>query len=860
MIFQNQDGRLEKAYKEIDEGKISLLSFDIFDTLLFRKLPIPIDLFILLGELFQEEGLLIPAVSAEVFPLMRIQAESTARFRKEEETESTEVNLKEIYWSLHGIFKHINVEDLVKGKRGIINESDVDELVEMEIALENKFTVIDQNILSLMHYAHQKGIPVILVSNTFFEEHYLRMFLDKNSFPGMPSVLSMISQIYASCDYGVSKQDGLFEKVLLDWKIPPEKMMHIGDQPIYDVKAASALNIRTTYYSRFSPELAAVIEREWNSHDIRARKRQLDSNEGDFGLTTLRSQLENTLSLKKLSSKDQFFWKYGATIYGPILAGFVHWIYARCEEMQESEVYCLMREGRLYASLIQESAPYFNHKIQTKELWGSRPYLRLACISQATPEELFSLIYQNPATPYTIREFCDLLGIDVAQDKLFSRYAHVRMESEPKEVEILREDLIAHLTSNSSYKERIIQKAQERRRRFLKYLNGVVDLSTKKNLTLLDIGWAGTIQSAMQTVLNLEGYKIQLQGLYLGTEANTAHTLINGRIREGYLIKAGYPTDITGVLKRFGRLVIEQTASADCAPMIDISEQGKIILGDFTNSPEQRAQAVKIHEGIKACCHLIGLQCKAKIVSWNPFSEALSEQLRQILMRASGYLTIQEGEIFGQWTHDISSGRSESLLLANDSYSEKFAVDMFPNSILKNSQIVLPAAYLAKGSQNFALGLQLIRQGLLPASCFLSSDVIPLRIFMDCGSGFKNDPDHVFDLQSNPNRSFFAWKRLWSIHKSIKKIRLEIDQEGPFILHMRSFRGLNTYLNGDTKEKVFFESEDASEDLTIMVSASEAIAPHVFYCEKGPAIFSYSILEEGAYSVEIKFCFEIQVL
>ncbi len=155
----NTDRRLFDAYTFLNAGDIKILSLDIFDTLLWRKVPLPTDLFLLLGQQLKNEGWLIEAVTAECFCELRILAEQLARQKKLQSGLPPEITLQDIYWNLSGIFTKISVEEMIEGKKGIINESDVNDLVAMEVAMEKQFTEIDLNILRLIHHAREKKHP-----------------------------------------------------------------------------------------------------------------------------------------------------------------------------------------------------------------------------------------------------------------------------------------------------------------------------------------------------------------------------------------------------------------------------------------------------------------------------------------------------------------------------------------------------------------------------------------------------------------------------------------------------------------------------------------------------------------------------
>src|SRR5919206_325983 len=76
-----KDARLRRAAALLEQGDIAVLSLDIFDTLLWRTVPEPVDTFPLLGRRLQELGKLSPRVAVPVFARLRQEAEARARRR-----------------------------------------------------------------------------------------------------------------------------------------------------------------------------------------------------------------------------------------------------------------------------------------------------------------------------------------------------------------------------------------------------------------------------------------------------------------------------------------------------------------------------------------------------------------------------------------------------------------------------------------------------------------------------------------------------------------------------------------------------------------------------------------------------------
>lgn len=817
------ENRLKAAYEQIDRGSVELLSLDVFDTVLWRKVPVPEDVFLMLGYRLKREGWLIPAMPAEAFVEFRVKAEKIARAKKEE------VTLQEIYWALSGIFNKITVEEMVEGKKGILGESDVDDPVALELELEKQLFCFDENIVQLVKYAHGKNIPVVLISNTYFTESNVREFLQ-------PEFLSLVKQLFISCEYGVSKGNGLFAQMIEETTFAPQKILHIGDNYKADFLTAQKLGIHALYYQKYGDEFAKVVNLEWPVKDPFERNLLLDECEGDFGLTSLRAKI--------LNENSDFFWQYGASVLGPCLTAFTHFVYDRCREMKERQVFCLMREGRLYNKLIQEYAPYYpNHKLHTQELWASRQFITHACIAYGSPLEIFAATKSHPISRFTFETFTAYLGLDIQKIKKWLKYRYVKLDDPD-----LCMELATYLSENEALREEIIKTAAAKRKRFMNYLSSLTDLTKLSQLTLVDVGWSGTIQGALQAILYLSGYKIQVHGLYLATSHDTDTAMMQGFIREGYLTKANYPQGDVRVIRR-GMYPMEQTAIAGLGPMVDIDENRNIITAKPSMTKLQERESLIVQEGIMAFCHTLGKFLQNN--PWNSRSENLIRQLRHIWLRSAGCPTKEEANAFKQWAHDHVSHKGASThVLGKNKYYEKFIKDMLPKFAYEDWGMTWPAAYAAKHGEVLTKTAFAGHIETTPPACFLSIDDLPLKIFIDHGKGFPKKAAEHLSLKSNANRKFYAFHKLFSITQPIKQIRLEIEAPNSLV-KIESLR-LTTHRTDDPGSKMatFFESE---EEKNIHCSYPQE-KPGVFACKEAPLALTCTFEDPHVYLLYINLC------
>ncbi len=811
--------RLEKAYTALDDKKVKIVSLDIFDTLLWRKVAKPEDVFLILGRKLKEEGWLIPAVTAENFALMRKEAEKEARFEKKIRQGSSEVTLAEIYWQLSSAFVKLSAQEMIEGKKKGIFCSDTTPIVDLELLLEKQLIEFDENILELALYAQSKNVPVILVSDTYFEEGTIRDFLAERLLP---------DHLFLSCEWGKGKQEGLFEYVIDTLKIAPDQILHIGDNEKSDVRAASKKGMQTVHYQKYARPFEEILKREWRE-DLQKRLLFLDPSQGDFGLTSLRA---------KLYREDQFFWSYGATVLGPVLFGFIHWIYVRCQEMGVSEVFCLMREGKLYAELIERFAPYFpEHRLTAKHLWVSRLFITHAAMGFGSKTELSDTVNAF-LERFTVEQVCEYLGLEITQLKKWEPYRHVMLENGG-----LRKQFVTDLVSDGLLHKQILKTASAKRKRFTNYLSSLIDLSSEQQMTLVDVGWSGTVQKALQRIFQLENSPLHLHGLYLGTTESGAKCLIQGVACESYLCKGDFPPN------KIWCYVIEETATSETGmgSLKDIDEEGRIINYPTSVPQSQRNEAKMVQEGIFAFFELAGSRLKGT-------SPSLEKQLKNIFIRSMVNVTPEEAEHLGSWFHEHGSSSSYlTQVLAKDSYYDHFIKDMFPSAAFKESGLNWAAAYAAKHSKYLAKTSEVLWLKQLPPRCFLSEDSFEMKIFVDTGKDFSQKAAQVLELRSNPNRNFYAHTKLSSTKKAIKRLQLALEFPKALV-RIRSVR-LTVFDKSrpEPEEMVFFESDSGDQ---MSFSAKSQVSFNTFESDQGLQLM-HTFEKEGVYHIKLKLCCEM---
>ena len=207
-----------------------IFSFDIFDTVIGRRVQKPVDIFSLMSTRLMAEHPEVPHDVAENFHDLRRKAESEARRMAAAE----DINFDDIY-------------DMLAKTCSLTNEQrDFLQMFELRLELENT-RPIHANVKQI-HDLLQHGERVIFISDMYLQPKYIKQLLAKVSpvFAELP--------LYVSNACGLMKQTGsLFKYVLKQENIRPEELIHRGDNPVADLEKPRSLGILTDFYDRSVP-------------------------------------------------------------------------------------------------------------------------------------------------------------------------------------------------------------------------------------------------------------------------------------------------------------------------------------------------------------------------------------------------------------------------------------------------------------------------------------------------------------------------------------------------------------------------------------------------------------------------------
>lgn len=279
---------LHKLSKIID--KYEYISFDVFDTLLLRKVSKNIDVFNYIAGNGDVPG---------DYPLDRKKAEKKARENKNEPT----------------------LEDVYNEMLGYTPEK-TDYLINEEKKAESLICTRNNKIFDVYKLCKEKNKKIIIITDMYLDEEFIGVLLKQNGY-------DKYEKLYVSNKFGKSKSKcSLYSEVIKDLDTKPGNILHIGDNLKSDF-----LNARLMGLNSF---------RVINDFNGFSQIGSENENVNSFGYGAISKFIESELT-DDYSEIELF----GYSVLGTLLYGFSKWLNKKIDKDYKRKVFFLAREGLL---------------------------------------------------------------------------------------------------------------------------------------------------------------------------------------------------------------------------------------------------------------------------------------------------------------------------------------------------------------------------------------------------------------------------------------------------------------------------------------------------------------------------------
>jgi FMN phosphatase YigB (HAD superfamily) len=537
---------------------LQAVSFDVFDTALVRTFARATDLFAELGRRLADRQL--TTMTPEHFSHLRVQAEVQARRNRAD----TEPGLTEIH-------------QVLALRLGWTNDQRA-AAEQLEITLELASIRAVPRVRGWIEAARASGRRIAFVSDMYLPLSVIRTMLTdaKLARPGDP--------ILVSCTYRVTKADGgLFDQLIETLSLPPDAILHVGDNVLSDGvvprrKGLRTLRVEETGLGFFEERLLAY------QHDTGG----------------LSGRLAATARLARLACSPDgtapALSEIGTGLLGPWLACFALWIFERARRGGIRRLYFVSRDGQVMREIALAVQAHWAPAagIECRYLHGSRLAWHQGVMTDFSDHQLAWLLNPQP------RINADILAgrLGLAPERLGRLFAATPA---------------AGLISSPAWDAAAIDQVAAVLRRLAAEIMTLPEIAARRDLTrryleqegllrdsawaVVELGWSGSMMVSLHEAL---GRPPGLTAYYLNLSSRCPALPAEVRL-ESFAIN---PNDVSGHMGqglRFAEM-IEVLTAADHGTVLGYAEQaGRVGPRLNTGSPAlwPPAALAALREGAK---------------------------------------------------------------------------------------------------------------------------------------------------------------------------------------------------------------------------------------------------------------------
>ena len=444
-------------------SQYDVISFDIFDTALSRKVEYSDDVFHIMSV----------EIGHNEFQVVRRSAERDARDIKEKSEDTREVNIDEIYEILE---KYYGIDSKWKDR---------------EIELELSLCEANPVILDVYNRLKDLGKTLVFMSDTCLKSETIKSMLEKCEYSGY-------EKIFLSNEYGMRELDGTLQPELVN-AYPDKFIIHIGDNWGSDVVKTAECGISTLYYP---------------ASRLAFREPYLESIAGNF----YRGLMNNRLASGNFVDEN-IYYTHGWRVGGILTAGFCQFVDQLAKSQNAEKILFCARDCDVISKAYKK---YWNH-IPSEYIQISQ-YAILEATSDRYLYEFLDQTVLKAVNEYRytkpLREILQDCGFEYLVDDL--ELFGLEQFAFPIKVEDCRKLVREFMFSNA---DKIREHCKSHVDAAQKYFHDVIGDARK--ILIVDIGISQTRIDALKYFLEtqFEDQAWQIHGALLATDRD--RTLIN---------------------------------------------------------------------------------------------------------------------------------------------------------------------------------------------------------------------------------------------------------------------------------------------------------------------------------------------
>ncbi len=359
----------------------------------------------------------------------------------------------------------------------------LEKITRYELKMENAMLVPRKEIVAWLDQIAEQGKRIFVISDIYLPGEHLGVLLEH------AGLRHKVEQVISSADSFLAKASGKgYELVHEKYNLDPAKWLHVGDNPISDGLRAEHFGLHALVLQ--DPE-------EFRRRAIAARYYFCNRSRA-FWRGRAIQQLMMPLEAENISRSSMYV--EGYNFLGPLICVFVQAVAEHCRVNSISKIFFMSREGWMFKQVWEKITPFLfpdDGLPQIEYLYVSRLSLAGAsCVEQGLTPNNASIVFLPPGNK-NFQDICRIFDLDMD-----------RLEPHLKRHDLDRDTTLSPLHSgfdpehswhleellkDQDFQDAVKSQVKPKSDALLKYLEGV-EFFDHSDVALVDIGWLGTIQ------------------------------------------------------------------------------------------------------------------------------------------------------------------------------------------------------------------------------------------------------------------------------------------------------------------------------------------------------------------------------
>ena len=487
----------------------NIISFDIFDTLLFRTIANPSHSFFLMQK--EAEDILDHEYGID-FHKTRLQAEGSARKKAGDEFGHQDIEFSNIY-------------DEFKELAGASDEQ-IDKLKQMELEAELRLCKPNNFIKDIVEEVLTMGKKIIYVSDMYLDTDFIKQLLENNGY-------IVKDNLFVSSEAKKTKHMGdLYPHVMEKINCKASDILHIGDNIYSDVKQSAKYNIKSFHIPKptdsfFSNKRNLSL---WHTpDDARNINRSVI-----LGLIANKSYAHKSAKQENSAPYSMDWEMFGYYVAGPLFLSFMQWVIEESKNDNIDKIYFLARDGYILQKIYEILKPVYKNLPDSVYTYSSRRAWKMARIRKLDNDA--KIFLRGDCNEVTIDHLIKRVGLN--PDDFTNEIKNADIDR--KELLKIGADADRIDSFFTSIEDVILKEAEQERNDTLAYFESI-DLGSKQNAAIVDVGWHGSMQSNLAKILKDAGLNDGITGYYFGTRIKALDLRERGYKTKSFLFHQGEP-------------------------------------------------------------------------------------------------------------------------------------------------------------------------------------------------------------------------------------------------------------------------------------------------------------------------------